>query len=154
MPNKVITKLSKIWKDIAAAFVLVTFIVISIRFQYNLGILVGFLLLFIFCAFDRIKRIIFDMNVRKIFGIEFGEFKREQVMAKAALTEAINSLGPSSDLGKINQAITNLDPKATPAGTVEEAAQKLQKIVRETDPGAQTRMDIVTNEFQTAGILK
>jgi hypothetical protein len=77
-----------------------------------------------------------------------------QVKAKAALTEAIKSLGPSSDLGKLNQAITKLDPKATPAGTVEEAAQKLQKIVRDTDAGDQTRMDTVTHEFETAGILK
>lgn len=79
---------------------------------------------------------------------------REQVMSKAALTEAIGSLGPSSDLEKINQAIMKLDPKATAAGTVEEAAQKLQKIVRDTDPGDQARMDSVTREFKAAGILK
>jgi len=82
MPTKLMTALRKIWKDILAAVVLVVLIILSIKFKYNLGMLVGFLILFIFLTFDRIRRIIFDMNVRKIFGIEFGEFEKEQVKQK------------------------------------------------------------------------
>ena len=82
MSNKFIITLHKIWKDVAAAFVLMALILISIKFKYNLGMLIGFLILFIFFTFDRIKRIIFDMNVKKIFGIEFGEIEKEQVKEK------------------------------------------------------------------------
>lgn len=77
MANKLLKNLCKIWKDIAAFLVLGALITTSIKFQYNLGMLVGFLILFIFFTFDRIKKIIFDMNIRKIFGIAFGEFEKE-----------------------------------------------------------------------------
>ena len=50
------------WKDIVAVLIVVTFTVISILVKYNLGMLIGFLVLFVFFTFDRIKKLIFDMN--------------------------------------------------------------------------------------------
>ncbi len=82
MLNKIFTKVYLNWKDVAATFVVVALIFLSIIMKYNLGMLIGFLILFIFLTFDRIKKIVFDMNVKKIFGIEFGEFReklREEV---------------------------------------------------------------------------
>ena len=77
MQTKLITNVRKIWKDLGAALVIAALIITSIKVQYNLGILVGFLILFFFLSFDRIKKIIFDMNVKRIFGIEFGEIDKE-----------------------------------------------------------------------------
>jgi len=82
MLKRFFSSLLQKWKDLLAAFVVMALIVTSIKVQYDLGMLVGFLILFIFLTFDRVKRIIFDMNVKRIFGIEFGEKEKDQVKEK------------------------------------------------------------------------
>ena len=83
MMNETFTFVKKNWKDFVAAGIAIALTIVSIVSKYDLGMLVGFLILFVFFSFDRIKRMIFEMNVRKIFGIEFGE------MDKAILREKV-----------------------------------------------------------------
>jgi hypothetical protein len=78
-------------RDILAAIVIVGLIVTSILMKYSTGMLVGFLTMFVLLMFDRIKRIIFDMNVKKIFGIEFGEREREEI--KERVREEVEKTG-------------------------------------------------------------
>lgn len=59
--------------------VIITLIVTSIISKYNTGYLIGFIILFVLLMLDHIKRIIFDMKVKKIFGIEFGEIEKENI---------------------------------------------------------------------------
>lgn len=82
MLKKFFSNLLEKWKDVVAAFVVMALIVTSIKVQYDIGMLVGFLIFFIFLTFDHVKRIIFDMNVKRIFGIEFGEKEKDQVKEK------------------------------------------------------------------------
>ena len=97
MANRVLSGLRNTWKDIVAALLLVTFTVISIVMKYNLGMLIGFLVLFVFFTFDRIKKLIFDMNVKKIFGIEFDEIERELVKEKVREDVVNRGIGLSAD---------------------------------------------------------
>ncbi|MBM4348573.1 MAG: hypothetical protein FJ106_01595 [Deltaproteobacteria bacterium] len=91
MPNKNFTLLKKHWKDLASAGIAIALTIASIIAKYNLGMLIGFLILFAFFSFDRIKRIIFEMNVRKIFGIEFGEIDKE--LLKERVREDVEKKG-------------------------------------------------------------
>lgn len=78
----ILRALRRTWKDIVAVLIIITFTVISIILKYNLGMLIGFLVLFLCLTFDRIKKLVFDLKVKKIFGIEFGESEREIVREK------------------------------------------------------------------------
>ena len=82
MAISVFREIMNIWKDIIAVIIVIIFTLISIAVKYNLGMLVGFLILFVFFTFDRIKKLIFDLNVKKIFGIEFGQSDKELVKEK------------------------------------------------------------------------
>jgi acetone carboxylase gamma subunit len=82
MYDKVLLYLKNNWRDILSVIVVILLIICSIIAHYNLGMLIGFLILFILLSLDNIKRIIFDFNVKKIFGIEFGEFEKETIKAK------------------------------------------------------------------------
>jgi hypothetical protein len=97
MANGVLSRLRNIWKDIVAVLIVVTFTVISIVVKYNIGMLIGFLVLFVFFTFDRIKKLIFDMNVKKIFGIEFGESERELLKEKVREDVVNRGIGLSAD---------------------------------------------------------
>ena len=66
-------------KLLLAIIIIVTLIVTSIKLKYNTGYLVGFAILIILLLLDDIRRIIFDMRVKKIFGVEFGEFEKESL---------------------------------------------------------------------------
>jgi len=89
--KKMLKMVMKAWRDILAAIVIVALIVTSILMKYATGMLVGFLTMFVLLMFDRIKRIIFDMNVKKIFGIEFGEREREEI--KERVREEVEKTG-------------------------------------------------------------
>jgi len=97
MLNKALTILRKNWKDFVAAGIALALTMASIILKYNLGMLVGFLILFVFFSFDRIKRIIFEMNVRKIFGIEFGELDKKLLREKVREVVERRGVGISSD---------------------------------------------------------
>ncbi len=67
------------WKDIAAIIVLILLVVVSIWLKYHLGFLIGFLILFLFLTLDHLKRIIFELNVKKVLGMEFGEIEKQEI---------------------------------------------------------------------------
>jgi hypothetical protein len=73
----------------------------------------------------------------------------EQVADKAALTQALGTLG-AADLPKIQKAIQILDPKITPPSDLERAKNQLQSYIR----GARTpsRISEVANAFKSANI--
>ncbi len=108
MANKLLSGLRNTWKDIIAVLIIVTFTVISIVVKYNLGMLIGFLVLFVFFTFDRIKKLIFDMNVKKIFGIEFGESEKELVKEKVREDVVNQGIGLSADeIDTVTEAALN-----------------------------------------------
>lgn len=108
MESRFRSGLRNTWKDIFAALIVVTFTVISIAVKYNLGMLIGFLVLFVFFTFDRIKKLIFDMNVRKIFGIEFGESERELIKEKVREDVVNRGIGLSTDeIDTVTEAALN-----------------------------------------------
>ncbi|HPQ44740.1 MAG TPA: hypothetical protein PKZ42_10995 [Syntrophales bacterium] len=108
MENRFLNGLRNNWKDIVAVLIVITFTVISIVVKYNLGMLIGFLVLFVFFTFDRIKKLIFDMNVKKIFGIEFGESEREHVKEKVREDVVNRGIGLSTDeIDTVTEAALN-----------------------------------------------
>lgn len=75
-----LTKLIKNnWRDITALSSVALLTIISVRQEYHLGMLVGFILIFVFFSYQRIKRIITELNIKKIFGVEFGEYEKQEV---------------------------------------------------------------------------
>lgn len=70
------------WRDCATITAIIALIILSIIVDYNFGMFVGFLLLIIFLAFERIKLLVFDLNIKKIYGIEFRENLKEEVREK------------------------------------------------------------------------
>jgi len=75
------------WKDLASVAIIIFLIIISIVQKYNLGVLIGCLIIFVFFSYDKIRKIILEMKVRKIYGIEFGEID-EAVIKKQVRDEA------------------------------------------------------------------
>ncbi|SMP76273.1 hypothetical protein SAMN06295888_12352 [Desulfonatronum zhilinae] len=71
--------MNKYCKDVLATIVLISLIYTSIKLKYSLGYLIGFLILFLFLVLDHVRRIIFELNVRKVFGIEFGESEKKEI---------------------------------------------------------------------------
>lgn len=68
------------WRDFATLGSVFLLILVSIYEKYQIGMLVGFLMLIVFLSYERIKRIIVELNVKKIYGIEFGEIEREEMI--------------------------------------------------------------------------
>lgn len=87
-------KIIKYRSDILAFLCLFLLIVISIYEKYHLGMLVGFFILFIFFSYERIKKIIFELNIKKVFGVEFRELEIKESI-KNELKTLDTSLGDS-----------------------------------------------------------
>ena len=46
---------------------------ISVIVNYYPGMVIGFLILVIFFSFERLKKIIIELHIKRIFGIEFDD---------------------------------------------------------------------------------
>lgn len=88
-----------------------------------------------------------DEEIKQL--VKLVPFTPENVKAKAALTNAIATLG-ESDLDKIKTAIKKIDPEVAPESNLDAAKAQLQKYVRE----ARTPDDIakLTKAFEDTGI--
>jgi len=73
---------------------------VSIYQNYQTGMLVGFLIIFVFFYFERIQRLIVEFNVKKIFGIELGEYDRAALLKR--VQEAVIQQGIDLPEEKIN----------------------------------------------------
>ncbi|MGE4351551.1 MAG: hypothetical protein AB7E52_05105 [Bdellovibrionales bacterium] len=56
---------------------------VSIHEGYHLGMLVGFLIIFVLFYFEHIKRIIIELNIKKIFGVEFNDRVIQNIQQEA-----------------------------------------------------------------------
>lgn len=72
--------LKKYWRDISTFTSLFLLTSVSIYKEYHLGMLIGFLILSVFFSYERIKRIIVELNIKKIFGVEFGEIEKAEIV--------------------------------------------------------------------------
>jgi len=97
--------MNKYWKDALATIVLILLIYTSIKLKYSTGYLIGFLILFLFLVLDHVKRIIFELNVRKVFGIEFGELEKKEI--KSHFRAEFHKKGIEIDSNSIDE-ITDL----------------------------------------------
>lgn len=72
--------IKKHWRDFMAILCVLLFIGYSIYEKYHLGTVLGFVVLLVFLSYDRIKRIIVELNIRKIYGVEFGDIDKEEIV--------------------------------------------------------------------------
>lgn len=82
---------SKNKKDVAAFASVAILVVFSMARDYHLGVLVGLLVSFVFFSYERIKGIIIELNIKRIFGVEFGELERGAL--KESIKDSLSAKG-------------------------------------------------------------
>ncbi len=76
---KIYSRIKGKWRELVAAVAVILFIITSVLTDNKSGVVVSFLILISILYLDRIKGIIIEMRIRRIFGIELAEevFKEE-----------------------------------------------------------------------------